>query len=1098
MHVPTDSLDRDFLRFQRTRDPDALAAVFDAAAPRLLLVAMHLCRDAAAAEDLVQTVFLQALRDVDRFDARRPVMPWLLAILEHRASDLRGRAHRRREQAGPGTAIDEAVGHAPSPEREAIAAEVRQRLAEALAGMPRDYRDVLTLRLVHGLAAVEIAHAQGLPPATVRTRLRRGLELLRSALPRGLATPGLLALLGAELLRARDGLAAVRAQVLAAATAGTGVASGIGFWGMLAACVLLVCGGWQWWRSSEPTAPAAGLPTSPGTPSAMGDHGESPPDAGARQVAERLAVAAGSAPDVRRATFAGRVVDASSGLPLPGVRVRVRAFVDGPRGDAPPDWRDPEPVLSDAEGRFALGFVPASTMCVEVHFEAIAHVQQWRSFEPPREGVHIGLGDIAMQPGTPVRLRLLAAGQPLGGIAGNAACAVDGVKPNSMAAFGPSDRDGVLDLGVCAPGTWYYDLRTAHGGHEGRVDVPLQQSGFESVITLHEPARELSISGVLVDTNGVLMPGVELGIRATRYGYHIATTRLDGRFLWAMAALSSEQPVRIELWGDRPELEWVHDGGEIAWGTHDLQLVVCRRPPAKLRLEVVAAETGQPVESFGAVCWRDPWAPGSHAQPDFKRGAIASRPGGAAAFGDLAPGAWFVSVFPPAPWAERAEMPIVLEQGASRTLRVELVRPAALVVDVTDASTGAALPGIDVALAKVVPADRHHLVEVGSFRAELEHARRGYSYSTAQNTLVMARATSDANGKATLHAPPDLPGLVLFAEGPRCVATLRRDVELPRSGASTSITVVPAAQVHGVLGPRAFVQRCGPPPAVLAAAEANARTQWPAPGAFAEDRPRVELRAVDTPTRFGTHVAADGSFVFGGMPAGRYEVWVQAAVRDDDGRRAWAADLGPLTTLDLRAGATTGSLQLDASQFVPARATLQFFVDGAPWQGAVGLVVPGEGIRVLLKTSMAGTVVSPWLRPGPYVPFVCGVDANGDRQVIVGSDRFVVEPGRDLQTTCTLQRRRVEIALRDAQGHPLRDRWLRVEPLDAPEVAHLRPQRTDAEGRIVLDPAPPGRLRVRAFAADWRQGSEDPPAHDLGEVEALATRAVFVLHATKH
>src|SRR5688572_23429732 len=165
---------------------------------------MHLCRDAATAEDLVQTVFLQVLRDVDRFDPRRPLLPWLLGMLEHRASDQRQRAHVRREQALDADAAPPLASDA-SPERAAAANEVRERVAEALRGMPRDYRDVLTLRLVHGLAAIDIAHAHGLPPATVRTRLRRGLELLRGALPRGIATRGLLTLLAAELTFARDG-----------------------------------------------------------------------------------------------------------------------------------------------------------------------------------------------------------------------------------------------------------------------------------------------------------------------------------------------------------------------------------------------------------------------------------------------------------------------------------------------------------------------------------------------------------------------------------------------------------------------------------------------------------------------------------------------------------------------------------------------------------------------------------------------------------------------------------------------------------------------------------------------------------------------------
>ena len=112
-------LDRHFRTFQRQRDPAALAAGFDAAAPRLLLVAMRLVRDAATAEDLVQTVFLPALRDADRCAPGRPVLPWLLGTIEQRRIDARRLAHRRRERAGPevvGSAhgIAEAAGTSPA------------------------------------------------------------------------------------------------------------------------------------------------------------------------------------------------------------------------------------------------------------------------------------------------------------------------------------------------------------------------------------------------------------------------------------------------------------------------------------------------------------------------------------------------------------------------------------------------------------------------------------------------------------------------------------------------------------------------------------------------------------------------------------------------------------------------------------------------------------------------------------------------------------------------------------------------------------------------------------------------------------------------
>lgn len=240
------NIDTEFQRFQQTRDPEALATVFDAAAPRLLLVAMHLCRDATAAEDLVQTVFLQAIRDVEQFESPRPVMPWLLGILEHRAHDHRDRAHVTRERGSHALAT---VGSfvadpKPGPQSAAEDAELHNQVAKALDGVPTKYREVLTLRLVHGLRAVDIAHAQGVSPETVRTKLRRGLAMLRSSLPRGVATASLLTLLATECLRASNDLPTVRRTILrsiagpATAVAGTLAMKWLGGVGVAAAILI--------------------------------------------------------------------------------------------------------------------------------------------------------------------------------------------------------------------------------------------------------------------------------------------------------------------------------------------------------------------------------------------------------------------------------------------------------------------------------------------------------------------------------------------------------------------------------------------------------------------------------------------------------------------------------------------------------------------------------------------------------------------------------------------------------------------------------------------------------------------------------------------
>lgn len=200
--------DRDFELWRETGDPAAIARVFDRVAPKLLLVASHWARPGIDAEDLLQTTFLQALRDRSQWNPRQRLLPWLASILVHRAQDSRRRARLREHEELPADAIS---AREPAPPDRAIEAELLEQITAAVEALPSRYREVLVLKLVHGLGATEIAHALGRSPVTVRKQLERGLERLRRALPAGIAVPTALVLSGTAL-------AAARARVLSEAS----------------------------------------------------------------------------------------------------------------------------------------------------------------------------------------------------------------------------------------------------------------------------------------------------------------------------------------------------------------------------------------------------------------------------------------------------------------------------------------------------------------------------------------------------------------------------------------------------------------------------------------------------------------------------------------------------------------------------------------------------------------------------------------------------------------------------------------------------------------------------------------------------------------
>lgn len=128
-------------------------------------------------DDLLQEVFLaalrqlHALRDVSRFGA------WLSAITRNRAND-----HYRKS--GPEAAVTEEVSE-NQPEERATDHAAEQEAAMILATirtLPEAYREPLILRLVEGMTGPEIAARTGLKHGSVRVNLCRGMQLLREKL----------------------------------------------------------------------------------------------------------------------------------------------------------------------------------------------------------------------------------------------------------------------------------------------------------------------------------------------------------------------------------------------------------------------------------------------------------------------------------------------------------------------------------------------------------------------------------------------------------------------------------------------------------------------------------------------------------------------------------------------------------------------------------------------------------------------------------------------------------------------------------------------------------------------------------------------------
>ena len=160
--------ERAHVRAAQRGDASGIEALFRAHWPRAYRAAYLVVHDASAAEDIAQEAFLAAVRNLDRFDRKRPVGPWLHRIVVNRAIDWT-RARQLRAEAELLDVV--AAPDAPS--------SLDGTLLGALAALPPDHRAVIVLRHLLDYTPGEISELLGLPRGTVNSRLRRGLDSLR-------------------------------------------------------------------------------------------------------------------------------------------------------------------------------------------------------------------------------------------------------------------------------------------------------------------------------------------------------------------------------------------------------------------------------------------------------------------------------------------------------------------------------------------------------------------------------------------------------------------------------------------------------------------------------------------------------------------------------------------------------------------------------------------------------------------------------------------------------------------------------------------------------------------------------------------------------
>jgi RNA polymerase sigma-70 factor (ECF subfamily) len=152
-------------------DPWALVAFMQRWEPRVYGLALRVVGDPGLAEEVTQDAFVRVWRRAATFDPQRgQVVSWLLTITRN-------------------LAIDALRSHHDPPIDPVLAATFAGSAPDAgyhiesttqLGQLPTDQARVVVLAAYYGFTAREVADIEGIPLGTAKTRLRRGLERLRT------------------------------------------------------------------------------------------------------------------------------------------------------------------------------------------------------------------------------------------------------------------------------------------------------------------------------------------------------------------------------------------------------------------------------------------------------------------------------------------------------------------------------------------------------------------------------------------------------------------------------------------------------------------------------------------------------------------------------------------------------------------------------------------------------------------------------------------------------------------------------------------------------------------------------------------------------
>jgi len=173
--------DQELMQIVQGGDYSPASEIYDRYSGRIYNFAFRFLKNAEAAEDATQEVFVKMLKHANQFHGDAKLSTWLFSITANWCRDYLRKADNRSKES------EEVLLTLPTPvelapDRNLERRESEERVRRALGALTVEQREAILLSRYQGLSYAEIAQIAGCSEGAVKTRVFRAMETLKKVL----------------------------------------------------------------------------------------------------------------------------------------------------------------------------------------------------------------------------------------------------------------------------------------------------------------------------------------------------------------------------------------------------------------------------------------------------------------------------------------------------------------------------------------------------------------------------------------------------------------------------------------------------------------------------------------------------------------------------------------------------------------------------------------------------------------------------------------------------------------------------------------------------------------------------------------------------